>query len=347
MTFRHKLQIATLVLVVLIIYLARHDLVEAWHLLWQANLGILLLIIPIQFISYYAAGAGVFSYLRQKRSMKHISRLDQPKMALELNFVNHILPTAGASGMSYMAWRLQQHGVGAGRATLAQVVRFMTAFLAFVLLLVVSLGWLILDGSINRYAILGAVFIVLAFVGLTVLAIGVIGSWRRIDRFANWLDRFVNLRLKRLFRMKREAPLLNPVSIRTTLGELHGDFVEIMKKPQQLVAPTAWGVVFHLAEVSMFFVAFLSLGTVVNPALILIALGLATTVGIVLVTPGGAGGYELVMVTYLASSGVTLSVATAGVVLARTILLTVTIVTGYVLYNRAIGKYGKPATPSR
>jgi uncharacterized membrane protein YbhN (UPF0104 family) len=96
----------------------------------------------------------------------------------------------------------------------------------------------------------------------------------------------------------------------------------------------------------MYYVAFLSLGFAANPALLLIAIGLAGAAGIVFVTPGGAGGYELVMITYLTYSGVPLDVATAGVLLARTILLALTIGTGSYFYHQALERHGKHTAAS-
>ena len=46
---------------------------------------------------------------------------------------------------------------------------------------------------------------------------------------------------------------------------------------------------------------------------------------------------------YLSHMGVNAAVATAGVVLARAILVLLTILTGYYFYHKAIAKYGKPA----
>ncbi len=342
MSLRHKINIFTIGLIVLILFLARKDLVEAWHLLGTADLWILALILPIQFLSYYAAGAGIFSYLDVKGDSQKFSKLDQPKMALELNFVNHILPTAGVSGASYMTWRLQKHGIRAGRAALAQVVRLMTSFAAYVVLLLLSIGWVILDGSVNRYAVLTSVSIVMLLVVAFFLAIFIIGSKRRLTKFANWLDVFVNQKVRRLFRIKK-TQLIDPEKVHATLEDLHTDFAEIVKKPQQLLKPFLWGIVFSLAEVAMLFVTFLSLGHFVNPATILVALGLAGIAGILVATPGGAGAYEIAMVFYLSHMGVNAAVATAGVVLARAILVLLTILTGYYFYHKAIAKYGKPA----
>ena len=115
----------------------------------------------------------------------------------------------------------------------------------------------------------------------------------------------------------------------------------LRRDPRCLVRPFWWGVLFNVAEVSMFFVAFLSLGAVVNPASILIAIGLAGLIGTFLITPGGAGGFEAAMILFLTSSGVPSAIAVAGVLLTRTALILMTILTGYVFYNTAMKKYGK------
>ena len=62
----------------------------------QVNVWILLLLIPLQILCYYAAGAMIFSYLKEKYDIT-ISGAQTAQMALELNFVNHILPSGGVS----------------------------------------------------------------------------------------------------------------------------------------------------------------------------------------------------------------------------------------------------------
>ena len=65
-------------------------------------------------IGYLAAGEMIFSYLRQKKMISHISVFTQMRISLELNFVNHVLPSGGVSGISYMNWRLHKLGVSVG-----------------------------------------------------------------------------------------------------------------------------------------------------------------------------------------------------------------------------------------
>ena len=50
---RAWLNVITIVLIVVVLVAARDQLYEAWKLLGQVNIWILLLLIPVQFASYY------------------------------------------------------------------------------------------------------------------------------------------------------------------------------------------------------------------------------------------------------------------------------------------------------
>jgi len=339
MTPRRWLNVITIALIALILFFSRHELVQAWHLLSSVNIWILLLVIPIQFLSYFAGGATIFSYLRQKGDLDKTSNLEATKMALELNFVNHVLPSGGVSGASYMTWRLSKLGVSSGRATLAQVVRIAATFAAFVVLLIVAVLMITFDGSINRLTIL----VSCGLVGAIVLGILIIwyamGARSRLHKLSMVIYRAVNWVWRTVLRQKHREVLTLKV-IEKFFDELHEDFESLKRSPNQLKKPFMWGLVFNVAEVGLFWVTFLALGTLVNPAPILIALGLAGLAGIFLFTPGGAGGYEALMILFLTSAGVNAGVAVAGVLLARVILVILTITSGYFFYHQALKKYG-------
>lgn len=343
MSFKNWLNLLTITLVVLVLVLARKDIVQAWHLLGQVNLSLFALIIPVQFMSYYAHGAMIFSYLKARGDLAGVPLLEQPKMALELNFVNHIFPTGGVSGASYMTWRLNKLGESTGRATLAQVVKFAMTFLSYAALLAVAVVVITADGSITRQTILVSCVLVGLIIGGTVAIMYLLSSKSRLQKFAEWVDMFLNKKIARLLRRKKE--LVERDSIVEFFYDIHSDYQTLKRSPKTLVKPFLWGIVFNIAEVTMFFVTFLALGSFVNPASILIATGIAGLVSVFVVTPGGVGGYEAVMIVFLTSAGVPASVTVAGVVLARTTLVLLTIISGYLFYHGAIKKYGKsPAT---
>lgn len=335
----------TLVVIAIIIFFSRHELYHAWTLLAQVNLWILLLLIPIQLFAYYAGAEMIFSYLRSKKAIDHISGMGLARMALEMNFVNHVLPSGGVSGISYMSWRLGKYGVSPGRATMAQVVRFAAGFIAFIILLVISVFVVTLDGSVNRWIILVSSVLVTGMVLVIVAGIYLMSSSRRIERFGGWVTRLVNGFVGRVT-FGRAPRVLERVTVTTFFEDMHHDYLALRHDKQLLVRPVLWGLAFTLADVALFWTTFWALGQPVNPAPILIAYGVATIAGFFVVTPGGAGAYEAIMVAFLAVAGLDQGTAIAGIVLTRVILLLGTIGLGYLFYQHALLKYGKNKQPT-
>lgn len=339
MSFRRWLNIFTLLIIIFTLWALRDEGLRAWELLGRVDVWLLLLIIPLQFLSYYAGGAAIFSYLKMRGGTDTVRPWDMARMSLELNFVNHILPTAGVSGASYMTWRLSKLGVSSGRATLAQVVRLTGSFAAYVLLLMVAVVAVTLDSGVNRLTILStSALISIIIIGFMVVWY-VIDSELRMEKFSKLIAGLVNSFGAVVLRRKKE--ILKKRKVKKFFSELQDDYRALKREPRLLIRPFWWGVVFNITEVSLFFFTFLSLGSFVNPATILLALGVAAIVGAFLITPGGAGGYEAVMVLVLTSSGVNAAIALAGVILARVILILLTIISGYLFYHLALEKYGR------
>lgn len=338
MSFRRWLNIATIVLIIVILYFSRHELVLAWQLLERVNIWILLLVFPLQFVSYYSTGAMIFSYLRAKGDLAKVKSIETAQMALELNFVNHVLPTGGFSGASYMTWRLNKLGVSSGRATLAQVVRFGATFAAFLTLLLIAVLLITIDGNINRLTILVSSAMASLIIFGTILIAFAIGNYARLHAFSKFLDRVINGFWRKV--MHRKTPLIEHAAIRKFFEDLHDDYAALRSDPRLLKKPYLWGLVFNVAEVGAFVATFLALGSFVNPAPILIAVGIASMAGLFVVTPGGAGAYEALMILFLSSAGINPATALAGVLLTRVILILLTISSGYIFYHNALKKYG-------
>lgn len=345
LSVRTWLSIATLGLIILLLVLTRHELAHAWKLMSQVNLWILALFIPLVLLNYFAAGEMVFSYLRAKGRMAHVSAAEQMRMSLEVNFVNHVLPSGGASGVSYLTWRLGKIGVSPSRAMMAQAVRFAVGFAAFSLLLVLAVLIVTIDDGVNRVIILMSSMLVGLMISATVVIIYFIKDLRRVRKISAWLVRVVN-KLVRRVTFGRKRVLLRAEPTEAFLVDMHEDYLELKHDRRVLVRPFVWAVIFTCTDVAMFFVAFWALGSVVNPAPILIAYSIATLAGFAVITPGGSGAYEALMVGFLVIAGTTQSVAIAGVVLARVLILLVILVIGYVFYQHALMRYGKSGKPS-
>ena len=336
---RMVLSIVTLVFLALIVFLSRHELVKAWELLGRANVWLLLLLIPFQIVVYFAGGEMIFSYLRRKKQVRHISRTEQTRIALELNLVNHIFPSAGISGISYTTWRMHRLGVSPARATFAQLLRFVTGFVSLMFLLIVAVVALALDGQVNRYIVAASFVLVLAIVILTFSFVIILSSDDRMKKVASGLGRLINGLARRLT-FGRVRRILARDRVLQFFSDMHVDFQEMVADRRSLVRPLFWGAIYTIFDIAMFMVAFWALGASVNPAILLVGYGMAGLASFVAFTPGGAGVYELVMIFFLTMAGVSADLAIAGIVLTRAILLTGTIVFGYAFYQHALWKYG-------
>jgi uncharacterized protein (TIRG00374 family) len=323
-----------------VIVAAWGDIHKALGYLGQVNLWILALMIPAQFISYFATGEMIFSYLRSKGNIKDLNVMKVTRMSLELNFVNHVFPSGGAAGVAYFSWLLGRHGVSSGRAAMAQIVRFALTFVSFVLLLIVALAVLIIDHSVDRVTILMGLLLVVLAVGGTIGSVFLFGSKARLERFSAWLTRAANATISLVTRRKKQQAVKDGV-VAGFFMDVHEDYLGIRRDKKILLKPFLWSLLANIMDVALIYIAFWSFGIHVNPAIIFIAFGLSSIASAVSVTPGGAGVYEAVMVAFLGSAGVPLDVAIAGTLLARVLLMIGTIAFGYVFYQVSVVQYGK------
>lgn len=337
---RTWVSIITIAFLALVLYLARHEIEKAYNLLDQVNLWILLLLIPLQFVSYYAAGEMIFAYLKRQKHIKNVSNLTLPRLALEMNFVNHVLPSGGVSGISYMGWRLKHFGVSASRSTAAQLVRMVSAFLSFGILLILAIVLMAIDGNINRWVVGASIGLVVVMGGALLLVMYLLNHKNRIGGFSRRVTNFVNTTV-RWCTFGHIGPVMKEETIRLFFEEVSDDYKFIRRNLRVLVVPFLWGMVFNIVEVAMFYVSFLALGHPVNPAPLVIAYGLAGLAGFFMVTPGGAGAYEAIMVAFLTVAGVPPGIALLAILLTRVLLMLGTIVAGYAFYQQAILTHGK------
>lgn len=340
MSLRSWITIITLVLLALVVFFGWPEIHHAWRLLDGVNIWILVLLLPLQLLSYYAVGRVIFSYLRSKGDLKDTSDWVTARMALELNFVNHILPSGGAAGFSYLGWVLGKYGVSGGRAAMAQIIRYVIMFVSFIAILCVALIILTLDNHINRVTLLISGSLAVAAVSFIVFSIYILGSSKRLTGFSVWLTKTANRVAYKITRGKK-GKILREEKVTEFFEEVHEDYLEIGRDSRLLKKPFGWSVLANVADVLLLMVAFLALGAWVNPATLFVAFGISGIVSMLSVTPGGAGVYETIMITFLVSSSVPADVAIAGTILARVALLLGTIVFGYVFYQLTIMKYGK------
>jgi uncharacterized protein (TIRG00374 family) len=337
---RTWLTLITLALLALVVALGWDEITRAWALLGKVNLWILALMLPVQILSYFASGEVMFTYLRSKGEMKTASRWQMARLSLELNFVNHILPSGITASFAYLGWVLSRRGVSAGRATIAQIIRHALTFVAYVLILVLSVVILAFSHQTNGTIIGTSAALIVVIIASLALVIYVTSSQKRLVASAGWVTNTVNAVVSALtFGKKRR--ILESEAVEGFFSEIHQDYCEIRNEKTLLLRPFLWAVALNCLDVMLLCIAFAALGFSVNPAIMVIAFGLSSVVSIASVAPGGAGVYETAMIVFLASAGVPADTAITGTLLARVVLFLGTIIFGYLFYQLTINKYGK------
>ena len=121
---------------------------------------------------YYAAGQIYFAFLRQRKNFK-ISQAKLTRISLEINFVNHALPSGGASGLAYLIWRLKDFNISAGQISFIHILRYGicaigNALQTLIAIIIVIATFQIVPGG--WWAVILAACVAFGIIGLLVLA---------------------------------------------------------------------------------------------------------------------------------------------------------------------------------
>ena len=337
---RFYISIVTFILIAIVIWNTRSEMAQAFQLMTKANILVLLLIIPVQFFSYLASAEIFLTYLRGRGQLKDVSTVGSTSMALEFNFVNHVFPTAGVSGASYMIWRLGKLGVPAGQAMMSQIINWISLGSTFIIMMIISLIIATAENKAANWLIMATTIAAVALVLVLIFGSFLIGSRERLMSFGKWLARHINNFGQKV--LKRKKPPMRMQAVEDFVNDFFDDFQAIKQDKALLKGPIVWGFISNLLDVMLIAIAFWSLGYPIDLALLLIGFGAASVGAFAMATPGGVGAYEAVMIGVLVAGGVPTEMASAGTILSRVILIIGTIVVGAVAYHRTMTKYGQP-----
>lgn len=326
------LNIATVVALVALVYLIRDQIVETFHNLHRVNLWILALMVPIQILNYHAQTKlyqGLFSVVGNKLKFWPVYRV-----ALELNFVNHIFPSGGVSGISYFGVRLRRGDITGGKATLVQAMKLALVFISFEILLIVGLLFMAGEGRINNLVILAASSISTLMVAGTLAFVYIIRSDRRIKATFTALTAFVNTLIRAVFPRKQEV--FNIARVERVVEEFHRNYKVIERNWKRLQEPFWWALLVNATEVASVYVVYIAFGEIVNLGAVILAYAVANFAGLVSVLPAGVGIYEALMTGVLAAAGVPAALSLPVTVMYRVINTIIQVPPGYYLYHRTL-----------
>lgn len=326
------LNIATLLALVVLIIAIRNQLVDTLHNLAHVNVAVLLLLIPIEALNYHAQAK---LYQRLLAAVDgHISYATLLKISIELNFVNHVFPSGGVSGISYFGFRLRDHDVKGTRATLVQTMKLILLFVSFELLLFFGVLMLSITGRVSDLVILIASVMAMSILFGTGVFVYVIGSQARIHAFLTGSAIFLD-RVLRFLRSKR-GHVIDTTKARVIFEEFHQDYLLMKSHWRDLQAPFWWAFIANLTEVLAIYIVYIAFGAWVNIGAVILAYSVANVAGLVSVLPGGVGIYEALMTAVLAAAGVSAALSLPVTVMYRVLNTLLQLPPGYYLYHRTL-----------
>lgn len=309
----------------------------------KINSLVLWLIIPLEIINYHGQAKlyqSTFTILGEKIRYKFFYRT-----ALELNFVNAVFPSGGVSGFSYFGLRMRSQGIGAGKATLVQMVRFIMVFVSFQVLLAIGLFFLALGGQANSLLILVAGSISTLLIVGTFAVAYLIGSQKRINKFVTVVTNIIN-KVVHVFRPSYPETI-NVQRVQGALTELHENYVHIRSNLKSLRTPLIHSLVANVSEIAVVYVVYIAFGEYVNPGAVIIAYAIANFAGLLSVLPGGIGLYEFLMTAVMAAGGVPASVSLPVTIMYRVLAMSLQLPIGYFLYQRTLNGNGNDNGPDQ
>lgn len=331
------LNVVTIAALLLFVYAIRKDLGSTFENLVHVHAWTLALLIPIEALNYHAQAKlyqGMFLIVGNMLPYKFLY-----KMAVELNFVNHVFPSGGAAGISYFGLRLKNDEITGGRATLIQVMKLALTFLSFEVLLVFGMFALAVMGKVNNLTILvGTALSTLLLAGTLAFAY-IVGSKARINHFFGGVTKLLN-RLIQVVRPKNPETI-NIGRARVVFDDFHANYKQLQGSLRKLKAPFWWALLANATEVAAVYVVFTAFGHLVNIGAVILAYGVANFAGLVSVLPGGVGIYEFLMTAVLASAGVPAGLSIPVIVMYRVVNTLIQVPPGYVLYQRNLSSNKK------
>lgn len=336
--WRPLISLATFALVGYVIYENWDGFVKTFETLKsEANIFVILLLIPEQIFMYYACGQIFFSYLENKYH-KIFGRKEKLRISTELNFVNRAVPAGSIGGLAYLTYRLRPFGISAGQSSflyifryaITTVVNYMQALIAILILLVLNAipaeaTWIIPVSLLMNMGVFVALFLVV-YVAI---------SKKRIDFFARTVDALINLVVK-IVTFGHKKKLMRYQRIHDYFIGIHNSVVIVKKDKKSLIKPTLWGITYSLCEIGIYWIVAISLG---RPEILPVIL-VGEAIGSVFDGIVPYGPYELgmasVMGLLLGGTEETIALSLIIVVMARALSLIFTIVTGYWPYNQVI-----------
>jgi uncharacterized protein (TIRG00374 family) len=332
------LNIFTIVALAGLAYAIRDQIAQTFKDLERVNVWVLLLMIPIEALNYHA----------QAKTYQHLFEVVGTKLrywvlyglSVEINFINHVFPSGGVSGISYFGIRLRSEGVKVTKSTLVHTMKLMLLFLSFEIFIIFGMLALAVEGHANNLVILiGSSISTLLIVG-TLVFFYLLGSKERINTFFGVMTRWLN-RLIQVFR-RNNPETINTAAAHRAFDEFHTDYMTLRSHWKEMRAPFLYSLLANATEIAALYAVYIAFGEYVNIGAVILAYAIANFAGLISVLPGGIGIYEALMTTVLATAGVPAAVSLPITIMYRVMNVIIQVPPGYILYHRSLRRGATP-----
>lgn len=336
--------VAVVGFVLLLIY-QQEILRDTWQTLKGVDIKFMLLLPFIQIINYFFIG----TYYRKMFELfgAKIDVVRSWGVVAAMNFVNQILPSGGLSGITYLAYGFRMK-IETGKTTLIQIGRYMFAFMAYALLLPVSVYLIVVGGrseildslveeASNNWAALAVVAIFLLLLGLVIGSF--INKWvahatgRMLLRFLNWFNR----------KILRRSNHIELNIVKQLNREFHQGTDLIKQQGFKSLRPAVFMFLSAMTEILIVYVSLLAVGGDVGMGPVFLAFVAANVVGTVSVIPGDVGVHEATVILVLVAFGAPEPVAISTTLMYRVFNKVIFLPIGFYFYARIL----KPALESK
>lgn len=332
--WRTLLTVATFVALGILIYGLRKDIGGVIKNLGKVNALALLLIIPFEAWNYDAY-ARFYKQIFKTLSVK-VSYWPMYRINLELNFINHILPSGGVSGISYFNVRMRNYGVSGAKSALSQVMKLFLLYASFQPILILGLLLLALRGHTNNLVIMIASTLITLLVVGTLLAVYVVESKSRINSTLTAVTKIINYLINLVRRKHPETIRIERAQ--KTFIELHDNYILLKSKWRELKRPFIYMMLANITEIGALYSVYIAFGHLVNVGAVILAYAVANFAGLISVLPAGIGIYEGLMTAVLAATGIPAELSIPVTIMYRVLNMTIQLTPGYILYQNALSK---------
>lgn len=330
--WRVALTAITFIALAILVYGVRKDIGSVLENLRKVNILYLLLLIPVEALNYHVYARLYVSLF--KILDKNVSYKDMFKVNLELNFVNHILPSGGVSGISYFNVRMRAFGVSGPKSTLAQLMKLLLLYISFQPLLILGIFLLAARGHVNNLIMVVASSIITLLVVGTFAFIYMIENRSRINTFLTVITKILNW-LIHLVR-PRKPETINIKGAQIAFNELHDNYKLFKERWRDLKMPFIYMLLANITEVAAVYVVYIAFGRLVNVGAVILAYAVANFAGLISVLPAGIGVYEGLMTAVLAATGISAGLSIPVTIMYRVLNMTIQLTPGYYFYQKAL-----------